>query len=214
MRAGTVSDVGGAAVPELRYPHAMSVSVKLPVRMTVEEFLDWNPGDGQRYELVDGVPRAMAPARPTHGLLQTELTRQIGNHLREHRPECDVVSNPGIVPQLMSAHNCRVPDLAVTCSPLEPGQLVLSGAVLIIEILSPSNEGETWTNVWAYTSIASVQEILVLHSTKLAAELLRRTSDGAWPARTTTVTTGTLRLESIDFQMPLADLCARTPLAR
>jgi len=114
----------------------------------------------------------------------------------------------------MSAHNCRVPDLAVTCSPLEPGQLVLSGAVLIIEILSPSNEGETWTNVWAYTSIASVQEILVLHSTKLAAELLRRTSDGAWPERTATVTTGTLRLESIDFQMPLADLYARTPLAR
>ncbi|HKM62027.1 MAG TPA: hypothetical protein VJY39_06015 [Acidisphaera sp.] len=47
MRAGTVSDVGGAAVPELRYPHAMSVSVKLPVHMTAEEFLDWNPGDGQ-----------------------------------------------------------------------------------------------------------------------------------------------------------------------
>jgi Uma2 family endonuclease len=35
----------------------------VPSRMTVEEFLDW-PGDGSatKFELVDGEPRAMAPA--------------------------------------------------------------------------------------------------------------------------------------------------------
>jgi Uma2 family endonuclease len=41
-----------------------------PSRMTVSEFLAW-PGDdsGARFELVDGEPRAMAPASGTHGTL-------------------------------------------------------------------------------------------------------------------------------------------------
>jgi Uma2 family endonuclease len=53
--------------------------------------------------------------------------------------------------------------------------------VLIIEILSPSNWPETWTNVWAYTTIPSVREILIVHSTKIGVELLRRDAAGHWP---------------------------------
>ena len=49
-----------------------------------------------------------------------------------------------------------------------------SDPVLLVEILSPSNRAETWTNVWAYTTIPSVREILVLHSLRIRAELLRR----------------------------------------
>lgn len=103
--------------------------------------------------------RAMAPASTVHGFLQGELARLIGNHLREAAPECEVVANPGVVPRLLSEHNVRIPDLAVSCSPLAAGQATLADPVLLIEILSPSNQAKTWTNFWAYTSIASVQEI-------------------------------------------------------
>ncbi|MGH7210943.1 MAG: Uma2 family endonuclease, partial [Acetobacteraceae bacterium] len=65
--------------------------------MAVAEFLNWNPGDGRRYQLVDGEPRLMAPASRTHGTLQSELARLIGNHLRSRGSECDVVSAPGVV---------------------------------------------------------------------------------------------------------------------
>ena len=53
-----------------------------PSRMTVEEFLDW-PGDrsGRGFELVDGEPRAMAPASGTHGRIQATIARLLGNHL-------------------------------------------------------------------------------------------------------------------------------------
>jgi Uma2 family endonuclease len=40
----------------------MSVANQLPAAMTVAEFLDWNPQDGDRWELIDGTPQAMAPA--------------------------------------------------------------------------------------------------------------------------------------------------------
>ena len=64
----------------------MPVAAKIPVRMTVDEFLKWDSADGLRYELVDGEPRAMAPASTVHGFLQSELARLIGNHLREMAP--------------------------------------------------------------------------------------------------------------------------------
>jgi hypothetical protein len=51
---------------------------------------------------------------------------------------------------------------------------VLTDPVLLIEILSPRNQAKTWTNVWAYTSIPSVREILILRGDRVAAELLRR----------------------------------------
>ena len=190
----------------------MIVLAKIPVRMTVDEFLEWDSEDGRRYELVDGEPRAMAPASAIHGFLQNELGRLIGNHLRDKATGCEVVANSGVVPRLLSEHNVRIPDLAVTCSPLAVGQATLPDPILLIEILSPTNQAKTWTNVWAYTSIPSVREILVLRADRIAAELLRRSPQGEWPDRPIAISEGELILESIGFRVALADLYARTGL--
>lgn len=189
----------------------MSASAKLPVYMSATEFLDWEPGDGVHYELVDGEPRAMAPASTIHAYLQSELASLIRNHLRERGSECEVLTNPGVIPRLLSAHNIRIPDLGVTCSPLVPRQATLPDPVLLIEILSPSNQAETWSNVWAYTSIPSVQEILVLHSTRMHAELLRRTPQGNWREEPEQIA-GDLTLSSIGFAVSMGELYARTGL--
>jgi Uma2 family endonuclease len=180
--------------------------------MTVRDFLGWESGDGLRYELVDGEPRAMAPAAAIHALLQSRLSRLIGNHLVARATDCDVFSNPGVIPHLLSAHNVRIPDLAVTCAKIMPGQRTLPDPVLLIEILSPSNHADTWSNVWAYTSIPSVQEILVLHSSRVSAELLRRAADGTWTEAPVAIGDATVTLSSIGFELKLADLYARTGL--
>jgi Uma2 family endonuclease len=189
----------------------MALLGKVPVRMTVDEFPKWDSEDGLRYELVDGEPRAVAPASTIHGFLQNELGSLIRNHLRDTASGCEVVANPGIVPRLLSEHNIRIPDLAVTCSPLVVGQATLPDPVLLIEIPSPSNQAKTWTNVWAYASIPSVREILVLRADRIAAELLRRSPQGEWPDRPMAITEGDLAL-SIGFRLALADLYARTGL--
>ena len=41
--------------------------------MSVTEFLHWNPGDGHKWQLIDGEPRAMAPPNAVHAYLQGEL---------------------------------------------------------------------------------------------------------------------------------------------
>ena len=192
----------------------MVAVARIPVRMSVEEFLDWEPGDGQMWQLVDGEPQAMSPTKRTHGALQNELGSLIRNHLLAEGGTCSVIVAPGIIPRVQASHNFRIPDLAVTCTDYEVEEAALTDPVLVIEILSPSNQAETWANVWTYTTIPSVQEILVLRSITIRAELLRRREDGSWPQEPETITDGNLILESIGFRVPLTEIYRTTRLRR
>ena len=182
----------------------MSSANQLPAAMTVAQFLAWRPpGNPDRWELIDGAPRAMSPSSPRHGLIQSETARLISNHLAPH-PRCRIATEPGVQPRVGADANVRAPDLAVTCSPIDPADRLLPQPVLIIEILSPSNRAETWMNVWSYVTIPSVMEILILHTAETRADLLRRQSDGTWPDNPVMVTAGDVKLESVDFAAPLA----------
>lgn len=187
----------------------------MPVRMTVSEFLAWDPGDPtrRRWQLIDGEPVSMAPGSETHGALQSELARLLGNHLLDRNSPCRVITEPGVVPRLRPDRNYRVPDLGVTCAPASGGQVV-SEPVLLVEILSPSNEAETWANIWTYISIPSVTEILALHSTRIEAEVMRRAPDGTWPEQPETIRrNGVLHLTCVDFALPVAAVYRTTALA-
>ena len=94
----------------------MTALPKIPVRMTVAEFLAWNPPSTQLRQLLDGEPQAMAPANRTHGAIQNELGSLFRNHLAERSSPCSVVTAPGAIPRVQSETNLRIPDLAVTCS--------------------------------------------------------------------------------------------------
>lgn len=182
--------------------------------LSVEDFLAWNPQDGNLWQLVDGQPQAMAPASRTHGTIQGELGSLLRNHLAERSSPCSVVITPGVIPRVNAERNVRVPDLAVTCSGYETEEAVLDDPVLLVEILSPSNQAETWANVWSYTTIPSVQEILIVRSGSVGAELLRRNPDGTWPDRPLSVEEGELTLESVGFSFHLPSLYRTTRLAR
>jgi len=184
--------------------------------MTLTEFLSWDSGDasGGAWQLIDGEPVAMAPGSETHGAIQSELARLLGNHLLEQRGPCRVLTEPGIVPRVQADRNYRVPDLGVTCAAPSHG-LMVTEPVLLVEILSPSNEAETRANIWAYTTIPSVRELLVVHSTRIEAELLTRNEDGTWPAQPEIVgADGALSLTSVSYMVPLTALYRTTALAR
>ncbi len=194
----------------------MSAFAKPPTvsRMTTMEFLVW-PDDptGRRWQLVDGEPIAMAPASDAHGSIQAEMARHLGNALASSPRRCRVVIDPGVVPRVRSESNVRIPDLAVTCVPADPRERLLRDPVLIVEILSPSNEAEIRANVWAYATIPSVAEILIVQSLAIGAELLRRQPDGGWPSMPERLGEDAhLRLASIDGTFRLADFYATTAL--
>jgi Uma2 family endonuclease len=182
--------------------------------MTTTEFLAWDaPGPG-RWELVDGEPVVKSFANRTQGALQLELGCLIGNHLFASGSPCTAVTKPGIVPRVRASENFRIPEMAVTCTPYETEEYDVSNPILIVEILSASNRAETWQNVWSYTTILSLREILILSSTVIRAELLRRGNDGIWPAASTVIEDGDLVLDSIGFTTQLDAIYRTTRLAR
>ena len=70
-------------------------------------------------------------------------------------------------------------------------------------------------NVRTYVSIPSVQEVLVLQSASIAADLRRRRADGMWPKEPTQVGRDEmLHLESIGLRCPLTQYYVGTYLAR
>lgn len=193
----------------------MTAARKLPPLMTVDDFLAWE-GDGTstRYELVDGVLRAMAPGTLAHGIIQSNLIFAIAGHLRTQKAPCVVVTTPGIKPLVRADWNFRIPDVGVTCEPDRKGERIMSGPILLIEVLSPSNEQDTYENIRAYATLPSVQELIVVHSTRMKVELLRKAAGNVWPANPTMIEAGgTVDLVSVGLTLPLAEIYAGTHLA-
>ena len=188
----------------------MATALKMPSRhMTVAEFLDWDSGDrtGARWQLRDGEPEMMAPASDPHGSILARLVYLVSAHFEAKDSQCRVVVEPGVIPRVRSAENWLIPDIGITCAP-PSGAKMLIDPIVLIEILSPSNEAETRANVWAYTTIPTVAEIVLLRSTSIQAEILRRQLDGSWPEQPEIVSDdGELRLDSIGFSKPLRSAC-------
>ncbi len=91
--------------------------------------------------------------------------------------------------------------------------MILDQPVLLVEVLSPSNKAKTWTNVWTYTTLPSVREIVVVHSRRVEVQLLRCSKDRIWPDDAERLQAGDiLSLESIGFQCPIEDIYSDTPL--
>ena len=184
----------------------MSNALRMPLRrMTVAEFLEWDSGDrtGALWQLRDGEPEMMAPASDAHGSVQARLVYLLTAHLDARGGPCRVVVAPGVVPALRSEENCLVPDLGITCAP-PTGEHLMCEPVVLIEILSPTNVSKTRANVRDYRTIPTVAEIVVLRSTAIVAEILRRQPNGTWPEQPEIVDAdGELRLDSIGYAAPL-----------
>jgi Uma2 family endonuclease len=75
--------------------------------MTVGDFLAWDSGDrsGRPWQLVDGVPLAMAPTTTAHGAIRMELGRLIGNDLLASGRACRVLGEPGVVRRVRASTN-------------------------------------------------------------------------------------------------------------
>jgi Uma2 family endonuclease len=183
--------------------------------MTIAEFLDWDGGGHQgKLELIDGVVRAMAPASEAHGTIQANLALLIGQHLRAGGAKCRVVTEAGVVPRLNPGRNMRAPDLVVTCAPPDAKRKTVDEPLLLIEILSPSNENDTWESIRACATIPSVKEMLVVDSEHVHAQIFRKGNDGVWAEKSEDVEAGgTLRFDCIDYSIPLAEVYAGTALA-
>lgn len=156
----------------------------------------------------------MTSAKITHAAVQGELRGLIRNHFVAKSSSCPVLTTPDVAPHMQDRSNMRIPDLAVRCSEPQVEQPTLTDPMLLIEILSPSNETGIWSNIWTYSTVPRLREIVVVYSLGIDAEVLRRHPDGTWPQEPETTLGGVLILESIGLRAPIAHIYRTTPLRR
>jgi Uma2 family endonuclease len=179
--------------------------------LTVAEFLDWDSGDDRRYELVDGVPVALAAPSPAHGILVGNVVRRIGEVL-DSRPPCTVRTEVAI-PPVDRDDTCHQADLAVTCRPHQAGERLTPDPLVVVEVLSPSTEDhDRKVKLPDYRAMPGVAEVVLIDSERMYCEVHRRLDEGRWLVDLLRQPEAVLKLDSIGFAQPLSVLYAGVAL--
>lgn len=172
--------------------------------MSLEEFLHWDDGTDTRYELIGGFPVAMAPGLELHRVLATRLAVRLEAALAARRP-CNAQNEAGILhPERADAF--FIADVAVTCAEYDATRQYMPDPVLLIEILSTSTERhDRRIKVPIYQRIGSVQEILLVASDGMYAELHRR-QGGQWVIQIIRGSASRISLASVGIEIPMSEL--------
>ena len=172
--------------------------------MTLEEFLRWDDGTETHYELIGGFPVAMAPPAAAHRMLAARLVTQIETSLAARRP-CNAQTDAGLI-RPDRADSYFEADIAASCERHAVGQQGLVEPFLIIEILSPSTERhDRRVKLPAYRLIPSVQEIVLIDSDGMYAEVHRR-SAAQWIIEIVRGRDAMLSLASVPVEARMVDL--------
>src|SRR5712691_6255963 len=179
--------------------------------MTLDEFLRWDDGTETHYELIDGFPVAMAPPLEAHRILAMRLGSRIDQALSIRRP-CNAQIEAGVL-RSDQVNTFFIADIAASCASIEPRRQWMGDPFLIVEILSPSTERhDRRLKLPAYRQIDSVQEVLLIASDSLYAELHRR-SGAQWITEILRGGEAMLNLASVPIEIRLADLYEGISLA-
>jgi len=125
---------------------------------TYVDYCKWD--DGNRWELIDGVPYAMSSPSSNHQRTLLSLGWKFREHLEGK--ECEVFVAPFDVRlNVDKADNVVVqPDLLVVCDPDKIGENSCDGAPdLVIEVLSPSTAKHDLTTKFVKYREAGVREL-------------------------------------------------------
>lgn len=190
----------------------MSARLASGGRMTVEEYLDWcrTRPDEERYELVDGVPVAMAGDSLRHNLTKGALLRALQDAVSSAGLPCFVFVDG--VNVKIDAFNARIPDVSVQCGPLGDLDAMLVQPVVAAEVTSRSSErDDTGAKFADYFSVPGIHHYLIVRPEQGVIVHHRRT--GEHDMASTLVRTGQITLEppGLSFDVGLVLSAASAP---
>jgi Uma2 family endonuclease len=114
-------------------------------------------------------------------------------------------------PQILTDEISAIPDVVVSCAPIDHSTPMIAQPALIAEVMSPSSEGDDTTRKWfTYRKIPSLRHYLVLSQEKREVQVHSRAGD-LWHERF--VAEGALELDDPPLRLELADLYAETDIA-
>jgi Uma2 family endonuclease len=173
--------------------------------LTPEEYLAIERKSPFKHEYLNGETYAMGGAKRAHNLIGVNAGAELRQQLRS-KP-CELYQNDMRVRTTAGLY--AYPDLTVVCG--EPqfadGEFdTLLNPSLVIEILSPSTEAYDRSEKFKqYRAIDSLQEYLMIASTRVMADLYLRQPSG-WLLRVADTLESQIALESCGCTLKLADV--------
>ena len=182
-------------------------------RMTVSEYFAHERTALNKSEFYDGELFAMAGASVPHNRIKENLSGEF--HARLKGSSCQSFSSDQRV--LVDRTGLYTyPDLVIVCGELQYDPLnedTITNPQVIIEVLSDSTERyDRTTKFRMYQQISSLQEYILVSQQEPVCERFVRQGDGTWALRAFVGREATLELFTVDAQVKLADIFARTVL--
>lgn len=187
---------------------AHAIGLPPAATMTAGDFFTWTDGTDTHYELVNGILSAMAPPAPQQSRIAVNMAAELRSRLK--RP-CAPYLDASL---LVSEQDGTVyqADLAVSCTQIRPDDQYVPDPVAVFEILSPETELlDLERKTPGYRSLASVQVIVLIASTKLYVKAWHRREDG-WHEAEYLHRRDILPLPSIGCGLTLASIYEGVPL--
>jgi Uma2 family endonuclease len=176
---------------------------------TLDEFRAWHERQPEVWEFIDGAPKLMAPGSKAHTLIKSNVGRALGERLRGIG--CNVLIDGAIV----EVHGSSlIPNIVVTCAPLDFSTPRVDEPVLIVEILSPSNEmDDTGRKLTLYLEVPSLRHYLVVHQDRRQIVHHERRDDLGGRFLTNIAPADPLRLDAPGVELRLDAVYDGLPLA-
>lgn len=172
--------------------------------LTVAEYLQSEEQSEVRHEYVGGVIYSMAGGTREHHLIAGNLFAALHGHLAGGR--CQVaIADLKLHLEFAENEIFYYPDLMVTCDPRDTDRNCNRYPKLIVEVMSDSTERVDRVEKFeAYRSLESLEEYVLVSQQKAEVTIYRRA--GRWKRETVEGADKELRLDSVNFTMPLAAL--------
>lgn len=180
-------------------------------RMTVEEFLVWQQSQEERYEFIDGAPRAMTGASHTHDIITVNILRELSSALRGKPCRATTADIGVLLPSrnLKRSRNLRRPDAMIECGARLDGSIAHE-PVAIFEVLSPSTRVlDQTTKFVEYQTLPSLTSYVLVQQERPEVSVYRRQDDGAWTIAIVAGLDATVTLDDLGVTLPLAEIYDR-----
>lgn len=172
-------------------------------RMAANEFLEWCLYQEERYELVDGIPRAMTGAKRVHDQVLVNSISLLFMLLRGHR--CRAFS-PDTAVRIPSG-GVRRPDAGIDCGSFNPNDTWADAPFLVIEILSPSTRAfDLFDKLDDYKTIPSLKHIVLIDPETPEVRHWSRDAAGVWTHLVLTGLDASIQLSELPGTIGLATL--------
>lgn len=175
-------------------------------RMTLQEFLAWERAQPSRHEFIDGEIVAMTGARAGHVRMVGRLYARLRRRLQGSG--CEAFMNDL---KVTVGEDSFYPDIVIACGEARPGDDDdrIEAPLIIVEVISPGTASRDATvKRWAYLSLPSLVAYLLIHPTRMQAELVTRDGDGVAAGRMLGAPDDRLELPALGFGVRLGDLYA------